>query len=185
MPENTQPIAIVAASGFVEQSLTNTQKALTATNLPFHVITPEGALIQGWHENAWGHHFMADEKLADVISADYCGLILLDGSNSADSLTGNAHAKRLVKAFMDSGKPVLAIEDAIRILIAAGTVSGRRIAAPEALRSDLTRDSAELVESESLVTDGALVTATAEASKTARLEAFLRLLASGSVPQAA
>lgn len=185
MPENIQPIAIVAAAGFIEQSLTNTQKALIAANLPYHVITPEGALVQGWHENSWGHHFMADEKLADVISADYCGLILLDGPNSADSLTENAHAKRLVKAFVEGHKPVLAIDDAIRILIAADVTAGKRIAAPEALRSELTRDGAEAIDSETLVTDGVLVTATAEASGTARLEALLGLLAPSSVPQAA
>lgn len=185
MPENTLPIAIVATAGFIEQSLTNTQKALIAANLGFHIITPEGALVQGWHENSWGHHFMADEKLADVIAADYGGLILLDGPTSADSLTENAHAKRLVKAFVEGGKPVLAIDDAIRILIAAEAAAGRRIAAPEALRSALTRDGAEPVESESLVIDGALVTATAEASGPGRLEAFLGLLASNSVPQAA
>ena len=86
---------------------------------------------------------------------------------------------------MDSGKPVLAINDAIRLLIAAEVAAGRRIAAPEALRSDLTRDGAEPVEDETLVTDGALVTATAKAAGPVRLEAFLKLLASGSVPQAA
>ncbi len=185
MTDTNLPIAIVAAAGFIEQSLTNAQKALIAANLPFHVITPEGALVQGWHQDAWGHHFMADEKLADVISADYRGLILLDGPNSADSLTENAHAKRFVKAFMDSGKPVLAIADAIRILIAADVAAGRRIAAPEALRSELTRDGANPADGESLVTDGHLVTATAEAGTHARLEAFLTLLDSGSVPQAA
>jgi len=185
MSETIQPIAIVAAAGFIEQSLTNTQKALIAASLPYHVITPEGALVQGWHEEAWGHHFMADKKLADVISADYCGIILLDGPNCADSLTENAHAKRLVKAAMDSGKPVLAINDAIRLLIAAEVAAGRRIAAPEALRSELTRDGAELVEDEVLVTDGALVTATAAAAGPVRLESFLKLLASDTVPQAA
>ena len=185
MTDTPLPIAIVAAAGFVEQSLTNTQKALIAAGLPFHVITPEGALVQGWHEDAWGHHFMADEKLADVISADYSGLILLDGANSADSLTENAHAKRFLKAFMDAGKPVLAIDDAIRILIAAEVAVGRSVAAPEALRSELTRDGAEPVDGEVLATDGALVTATAEAGGKARLDAFLALLGSGSVPQAA
>lgn len=185
MPETNLPIAIVAAAGFTEQTLTNTQKALIAAGLPFHVITPEGSLVQGWHEDAWGHHFMADEKLADVISADYCGLILPDGANCADSLTENAHAKRLVKAFIDGGKPVLAIADAIRVLIAAEVAAGRRIAASEALRSELTRDGAEPVEAEPLVVDGALVTATAEAGESQRLEAFLALLASGSVSQAA
>ena len=185
MLENNQPIAIVAAAGFIEQSLTNTQKALIAANLPYQVITPEGALVQGWHEESWGHHFMADRKLADVISADYCGLILLDGPNCADSLTENAHAKRLVKAALDSGKPVLAINDAIRLLVAAEVTTGRRIAAPEALRGVLTRDGTELVDGEPLVTDGTLVTATAEATGPVRLEAFLALIASSAVPQAA
>jgi protease I len=185
MPESTLPIAIIAAAGFVEHSLTNTQKALIAAGQPFHVITPEGGLVQGWHENAWGHHFMADEKLADVISADYRGLIMLDGARSADTLTENPHAKRIVKAFLDGNKPVLAIDDAVRVLIAAEGAVGRRVAAPEALRSDLTRDGAEPVDSESLVVDGTLVTATAAASEGDRLEAFLALLSDGSVPQAA
>ena len=185
MSENNLPIAIVAAAGFIEQSLTNTQKALIAADLPYQVITPEGALVQGWHEESWGHHFMADRKLADVISADYCGLILLDGPNSADSLTENAHAKRLVKAAIDSGKPVLAINDAIRLLVAAEATAGRRIAAPEALRDDLAREGTVLVDGEALVVDGTLVTATAAAPGPVRLAAFLSLIVPDSVPQAA
>lgn len=185
MPDTKLPIAIVAAAGFVEQSLTNAQKFLIAAGLPFHVITPEGALVQGWHENAWGHHFMADEKLADVISADYCGLILLDGGNSTDSLVENGHAKRLVKAFMDANKPVFAIDEAIRILIAAEVAAGRKIAAPEALRSAATRDGAEVIEDETVVIDNNLVTATAEANANARLEAFVGLLDKSMVQEAA
>jgi len=185
MPDTKLPVAIVAAAGFVEQSLTNTQKFLIAAGLPFHVITPEGALVQGWHENAWGHHFMADEKLSDVISADYCGLILLDGRNSADSLVDNAHAKRLVKAFMDADKPVLAINEAIGILLAAEVAAGRKVAAPEALRSAAIRDGAQTIEDETLVIDNNLVTATAEANGMARLETFVDLLDKGTVQQAA
>lgn len=185
MSENTLPIAIVTAAGFIEHTLTNTQKTLIAENLPYHVVTPEGALVQGWHENAWGHHFMADKKLADVISADYCGLILLDGPNAADSLTENAHAKRLVKAFMDGGKPTLAINDGTRVLAAAEAITGRRIAAAEALQTHLTDTGAELIESEDLVTDGALVTATTEANHAESLSTLLALIASASVPQAA
>jgi hypothetical protein len=70
-------------------------------------------------------------------------------------------------------------------LVAAEVTTGRRIAAPEAQRSDLTRDGIEFVDGESLVVDGSLVTATAEAAGPVRLDAFLALLASDSVPQAA
>jgi len=165
--------------------LTNAQKFLIASGQQFHVITPEGALVQGWHEEAWGHHFMADEKLADVISADYCGLILLDGRNSADSLVENAHAKRLVKAFMDANKPVLAVDDAIRVLIAAEVVADRRIAAPENLRGELDRFGAVPVDGEALVTDNALITGTVDAGQNARLEAFAGLLDKRAVAEAA
>ncbi|MEK9661273.1 MAG: DJ-1/PfpI family protein, partial [Alphaproteobacteria bacterium] len=72
-------------------------------------------LVQGWHEEAWGHHFMADENLADMLSADFSGLIVPDGERSNSTLAENPHARRFVKAFVENGKPVLAVADAVSL----------------------------------------------------------------------
>ena len=59
---------------------------------------------------------MADEDIADSLAADYAGLILPDGKNSADTLIENVHTKRLIAAFIDAEAPVLAVGDALRLL---------------------------------------------------------------------
>jgi protease I len=185
MAEEKLPIAILAAAGFAETTFTDTQKLLLAQGRKFKVISPDGGLVQGWHDGAWGHHFMADEDIADSLAADYAGLILPDGKNSADTLIENVHTKRLIAAFIDAEAPVLVVGDALRLLVPAGVVAARRIAnAPEA-EDELARAGADLVADENLVVDGTLITTTTETSNPSRIEAFLASMESQAVPQAA
>lgn len=184
-PSPALPVAIAAAAGFAEQTLTDVQKALIAAGKKFHVICPDGGLVQGWHDGAWGHHFMADDKLADVLSADYAALILPDGANSAKTLVGDPHAKRLIKAFTEGGKPVLAVGEAVGLLAAAEMAAARRVSAPEDLQDLLGQAGAEVAAETAVTIDGNLITAAARDGLTDALEAFFGKLDAESVPQAA
>jgi protease I len=186
MAEEKLAIAIIAAAGFAETTFTDTQKTLLAQGRKVKVISPDGGLVQGWHDGAWGHHFMADEDIAESLAADYAGLILPDGKNSADTLIENVHTKRLISAFMDAEQPVLVVGDALRLLVPAGVVAARQIAGAAELDEEVARAGAELVADQNLVTDGNLITATSDSNSAARLEAFLGLIAeTEAVPQAA
>ena len=186
MAEEKLAIAIIAAAGFAETTFTDTQKTLLAQGRKVKVISPDGGLVQGWHDGAWGHHFMADEDIAESLAADYAGLILPDGKNSADTLIENVHTKRLISAFMDAEQPVLVVGDALRLLVPAGVVAARRIAGAAEVDEEVSRAGAELVADQNLVTDGNLITATSDSNSGARLEAFLGLIVeSEAVPQAA
>lgn len=185
MADEKLPIAILAAAGFAETTFTDTQKFLLGKGAKLKVISPDGGLVQGWHDGAWGHHFMADEKIADALAADYAGLILPDGANSRDTLAENVHTKRLIGAFIDADAPVLAIGEAVGLLVTAEVAAGRRLAASAELSEELIRAGADWAGDETLVTDGQLVTATSEAGSEKRLEAFLTLVSGESVPQAA
>ncbi|MDE0780550.1 MAG: DJ-1/PfpI family protein [Alphaproteobacteria bacterium] len=186
MAEEKLAIAILAAAGFAETTFTDTQKMLLSRGRQVKVISPDGGLVQGWHDGSWGHHFMADEDIAESLAADFSGLILPDGKNSADTLIDNVHTKRLIAAFMDAEEPVLVVGDAMRLLVPAGVVAARRIAGATEVDEEVARAGAELVTDQNLVTDGNLVTATSDSSSAARLEAFLALIVEReAVPQAA
>ena len=186
MADKKLPIAILAAASFAETTFTDTQKKLLARGRQVKVISPDGGLVQGWHDGAWGHHFMADEDIANALAADYAGLILPDGKNSADTLIENVHTKRLIAAFMDSGQPVLVVGDALRLLVPAGIAAARKIAGAAEVDEEVARAGAELIADQNLVTDGNLITATSDSASQTRLEAFLGLIEEGeSVPQAA
>ena len=185
MADEKLPIAILAAAGFGEVTFTDTQKTLISKGRSMRVISPDGGLVQGWHADAWGHHFMADESIGDSLAADYCGLILPDGRNSALTLSENPHTKRLIAAFLDAEQPVLVIGEAISLLVTADVAAGRRIAGDAELGEELSRAGAHWVPDEGVVTDGTLITATTSSTGAALIETFLGMLTDSSVPQAA
>lgn len=185
MADKKLPIAILAAAGFAELTFTSTQKTLLTKGRAMQVISPDGGLVQGWHADAWGHHFMADGAIGDALAADYCGLILPDGLNSALTLSENPHTKRLISAFLDANQPVLVIGEAISLLVTAEVAAGRRIAGNGDLGEDLNHAGADWVPDEDVVTEGSLITATSAAIGNALIEEFLALIDANSVPQAA
>jgi protease I len=153
-----KPIAILVADGFEERQLTDTQKKLLELSQASKVIGAEGNLVHGWHEGTWGHHFMADVSLADTLSADFSALLVPDGTQSTAALSRNPHAKRLIKAFVDTGKPTALIGHAVTLLHEAGVAAGRKVAAAAAAREQLAASGATVVD-EPVARDGGLMTA--------------------------
>jgi protease I len=185
MTESKLPIAILAAAGFEETTYTDFQKALLAAGHAVKVVTPDAGLVQGWHEEAWGHHFMADEDLADALSADFAGLIVPDGIRSTQTLKANLHARRFVKAFVDTGKPLLVVADAVELLAIAEVAAARRLTGPEGLREALAQAGADWIVGEAIVTHENVVTTTPQAGNGASLAAFLALFDNTEVQEAA
>jgi protease I len=185
MTNTVHPIAILAAAGFEETTYTDFQKALLAAGRVARVVTPDGGLVQGWHEESWGHHFMAEENLSDVLSADFSGLIVPNGERSNTTLAANPHARRFIKAFVDTGKPVLAVGDAVSLLVASDVAAKRKVTGPADQQAALSEAGAEWIGEEATVTDENVVTTAVDASNQVRLQAFLALFESEEVQEAA
>jgi len=158
MSQSRKPIAILVADGFIEPQVTQTQKALFAAERPYKLIGAEGRLVHGWHEAAWGHHFMADAVLSDVLSADFDALLVPDGEHSIARLLRNPHARRLIKAFVETGKPSAFIGAAVTLLAEAGVAAGRTVAAVPQAQAALASAGAT-VSAEPRTVDGNLLTA--------------------------
>jgi protease I len=167
-------VAILVANGFEETEMTEPQRALLKVGAALKVISPEQGLVNGWHGRAWGHYFPVDKQIAEVLAADFDMLLLPGGERSVGKLAQNPHTRRIVGSFMDGGKPVAAIDDAIGILAAAQKLKGRTVTAPEALRE--TVEQAGAVWSEDAVTvDKTLVTARGNDDLTAFVEQVVKV----------
>lgn len=150
-------IAIMVASGFIEEHMTDVQKALIAAGAQSTIVSPEIGVANGWHEGGWGHNFFVDEKISDVLPSQFDMLLTPGGARSTASLAGNAHARRVLKGMLDAEKPVALTEDATTLLVDAEIAAGRSIAAPADAAEKLTAAGAAIVEGP-VVIDGALVT---------------------------
>lgn len=150
-------IAIMVASGFIEEHMTDVQKSLIAAGAQSTIISPEVGVANGWHEGGWGHNFFVDEKISDVLPSQYDLLLTAGGARSTMTLGANAHSRRVLKGMLEAGKPVALTDDATTLLVDAEIASGRTVAAPEAAAEKLTGAGATIAEG-SVAVDGNLIT---------------------------
>lgn len=152
-------VAFLVANGFEELHMTDLQKALLSAGAQCKVISPEPGLVNGWHENAWGHYFPIDSSLASALSSDYEMLVVPGGSRSVNKLADNQHTKRIVQGFVDAGKTTVLLGEAVELLAVAEKTLGRTVtgtAASQAKLADATWTGSEIE------VDNQLVTAIAE-----------------------
>ena len=150
-------IAIMVASGFIEEHMTDVQKALIAAGAMTTIVSPEVGVANGWHEGGWGHNFFVDERISDVLPSQYDLLLAPGGVRSTATLAGNAHSRRVLKGMLEANKPVALTDDAATLLIDAEVASGRSVSAPEAAAERLTA-AGVTVSNEGVTVDGSLIT---------------------------
>ena len=155
-PLSGKSIAIMVASGFNEEHMTDIQKALVAAGAQTTIVSPEVGVANGWHDGGWGHNFFVDEKVSDVLPSRFDMLFVPGGNRSTINLTQNAHAIRVLKGMVESGKPVVLTEDAGLVLAAAEVASGRTISATEEAREKIEAAGASIAEA-GFTVDGSLL----------------------------
>jgi protease I len=114
-----------------------------------------------------------------IESADETGfdaLFLPGGKTNADNLAQNGAAMKFVRSFLAASKPIGAIGDGVKVLIAADGVAGRRITADPVLREQIQKAAGVWVD-KPVATDRYLVTAADIQSMESFFDAFARICA--------
>jgi protease I len=145
-------VAFVLTNGYEDSELTSPWEAVQAAGGVPTLIAPKGGEVEGKK----GHTQSVDAVAADVDASAYDALVLPGGVVNADHLRMDEAAVKLVKGFVDAGKPIGVICHGAWILIEAGGVQGRTITSYPSLRTDLVNAGAEWVDQE-VVTDAGLV----------------------------
>lgn len=147
-------ILILAANGFEQQELTVPRDELRKAGAKVDVATPDGKPVRGWNKTDWGDTAAADLKIADVKTEDYQALVLPGGQINPDILRINADAMKVIKTFLESGKPVAAICHAPWLLIQADAVRGLQLTSYKSIRKDVENAGGKWVDKEVVVDRG-------------------------------
>lgn len=154
-------ILILATDGFEQSELEVPREKLKGAGALVHVTAPKERKdqkeIHGWKDKDWGKGVPVDRELADVSESFYDALVLPGGQMNPDSLRANEPAMELIKAFVNSGKPVAAICHAPWLLIEANAVRGRKATSYASIKTDMVNAGADWRD-EPVVTDQGLVT---------------------------
>ena len=118
-------VAILLANGFAEEEFAAVQRALLNAGASVTVVSLENGLANGWHDNGWGHYFPIDKALSTALAADFDALFVPSGSRHVERLSGQAHASRFVRGFMDGEKPLVLSGEAASLLVVSDRAEGR------------------------------------------------------------
>lgn len=116
-----------------------------------------------------------DKAFIDVRPEDFDAL-LIPGGGSPDKLRAHEDPVRFVKAFMQAGKPVLAICHGPQLLLTADEYRGYRMTAWKTVQGDLEKAGADVVDQE-VVVDRNLVTSRQPSDIPAFIRESLKVLA--------
>lgn len=127
-----------------------------------------------------GYRVQADLAFGEVRPQSYDGLYI-PGGRAPEWIRNEAGALDIVRHFFTAGKPVGTLCHGPLVLIAAGVVKGKRLAAYWALKPDVEVAGGTFVDEEAVV-DGNLVTGRAWPDNPAVLREFIRLVKSSESP---
>ncbi len=109
-------VALMVASGFDEDLFIAIQRAMMSVNANLRIVSREAGLTNAWNGSSWGMSYPADATLSTTLAVDYDALIIPAGAKHAATLSGEAHAKRIIGAFLRENTPILMIGDGADIL---------------------------------------------------------------------
>lgn len=150
-------VAILATDGFEQVELMEPKRALEDAGAATFVVGPTDDKVKGRRGDSWGIQLPVDIPLKSAKAADFHALLLPGVELTPEIVPPDQHALRLVREFVDGGKPVAAVCHGPRTLLEAGAVRGRIMTSAPSLESDLKNAGANWVDQD-VVSDGNLVT---------------------------
>jgi protease I len=160
-------IAILGTDGVDGAQLGARRKAFVGAGAIADVLAPHSGEIR----SADGAGVAVNQTLDVCRAADYDALVIPGGRQAMDALRHEPRAVQLVREFMAADKPVAAIGDGVRLLIAADALAGRTVAAAPEL-ADEVRGAGGQPSDEQVSVDEKLVTGRAGDEST-RLDAVI------------
>jgi protease I len=150
-------ILILAANGFEQSELMVPRDELRKAGATVDVATPDGKPVRGWKVKDWGDTADADVAIPAVKPEAYQALVLPGGQINPDLLRVNPDAMKVVRSFLDSGKPVAAICHGPWLLVEADAVRGKTLTSYKSIRTDVKNAGGNWVDKE-VVVDGSIIT---------------------------
>ena len=170
-------VLIMATDRFEESELFGPRALLLERGAKVTLASLAMEKILGTVQDEPGRTIAPDLLIGEVDVVDYDALLLPGGVGNPDRLRTEPDAVALVRAFVDTGKPVAAICHAPWLLVEADVVRGRRVTSWPSIRTDLRNAGGEVVD-EAAAVDRNIITSRNPDDVPAFTEALAKVLLS-------
>ena len=146
-------IAVLAADGFEKVELSVPVAALRAEGADVDIVSLRPGRIRGVNLHEPASRVSVDRTLSEAKVADYDALLIPGGFINPDLLRQSEAARRFVREFDASGKPIATLCHGPWLLASAGLTQGRTMTSWPGVRDDLVNAGATWLDRE-VVRDG-------------------------------
>lgn len=136
-----------------------------------HIGLEKGAVVKGAKDNTP----VSIDDVADSSNIPSYDALFIPGGYSPDKLRAHDAPVKLVRDFVESGKPVFAICHAPQLLISAQVLKGKKVTGYKSIIQDIKNAGAEFIDQE-VVIDGNLVSSRNPSDIPAFIDACLKKL---------
>jgi protease I len=150
-------VAVLVADGFEQVEVTRPLKHLLKHGAVVDIVSLHRGRIRGINLLYPGIELRVNRTVGEVNASDYDALVIPGGFINPDFLRQSEKAKMLVTAFDVAGKPIATLCHGPWVLISAGLVHDRKLAAWPGIQDDIRNAGGTWVD-EPLVRDGNWVT---------------------------
>lgn len=144
---------LVATEGIEQVELTEPRAAVEDAGAETDLVSVDHGEVQAFDHLTAADTFPVDRVVSEVTAEDYDGLILPGGVANPDNLRQHDDAVELVRAFVQTGRPIAAICHAPWTLVEAEVVAGRTLTSYPSLATDLRNAGATWVDEEVRIDD--------------------------------
>lgn len=135
---NGMKVLILVSNGVDEGSMSTIQRELLKTGAAIKTVGIESGLVNSWNNNSWGLYFPVDQTMGVTLGSDFDALVVPSGSRSVQKLSTSAHSERIIASFVEAGKPMAFVGDAVELLAKIGLATGWNVAGPTSVKDAVT-----------------------------------------------
>ncbi len=150
-------VAVLVADGFEQVEVTRPLRALLEHGAVVDIVSLHRGRIRGMNLLHPGAKLRVTRILDEVRAVDYDALLIPGGFVNPDFLRQSERARTFALAFDVAGKPIATLCHGPWVLVSAGLVRGRRLAAWPGIQDDIRHAGGTWVDA-ALVRDGNWVT---------------------------
>ncbi len=129
-----EKMAVLVANGFNEKDLVDMQRMAQSLGAEMRIVSMNGGLVNSWNGEGWGLNFAADKVLNEALAVDFSILVIPGGQKSAEKLKLTAHTRRFIGGFVDTGKSVVVMGEALGLLAFSDKLTGRTVAGSDSMK---------------------------------------------------
>ena len=161
-------IATLVAAGSKQDQVLDSQEFLHQAGATFTTVS---AAAENLPKTGKAGKSLAIVAVETADETGFDALLVPGGQASADNLCRNPAAIKFVRSFLVASKPIGAVADGVKGLVAAGGIAGRQLAADPRLRDSIEKAGGVWID-KPIATDRDLVTAADIQSMEPFLQAF-------------